>query len=868
MISTLPKEEELPIKTENVVPLREIKSKRPQVARKQLNRRFSVVELGNAIRGAHSKLFTLRPGNLNKKERDLFTDNTEISPWNAYYEFRDKKIKKPNWRYLMGTMPDLQLMCQNHTVLLVMLSFWRSLGMWMGISNPFLGMCVMIASALDNWYNVVYMSWSVLLVMFWSWFLGVPKELIYSGLYPVQGIFLGLWVYLTNSLEEQSDVLLSQMLILIPLQFFNLLVFQALCSFFVKILNVTPMMISSCLIGYLYVWMKQKSTWFYLGAPYIQDKPGPQQEWFKENGTVVGYEFLYGMSSLMFSYSYWSALPLSIGLLLTSPIMFVTTWLGCILGVVSAIFMSPVWSDVSLKIYALQGAITLSSVTGNFFVFNFYSAIVGVLAVFCTTFMAMGLSELFDLVANHSLAISSYLVAISVYMTAGTFEKLIPVELISMTVPEDHLRRYILSRRIVKDLKISKEYRNLDPNKFKNIESSLLPILLCSYAKLGYTKKLEDLLDLGADPNLSDYDGRCALHLAASENRKDISKLLLNHTALYEALKGNHYDLARYLHKHGGRVKLDQKILASRLCYMVKRNEVEKLQVWLECGVDPNCKDYDKRTPLHIAYSNNRTEIISLLEKFNSLDSFTDKWGKKPSECSGLGVITNRNSAKPLPFDTSSVINVSSDEGQLTESNTSNKSSFQIDSAIIAAVVKQILRQDDEKLKAALLPSLLCEVVYSNNYDLMFALMKENINFNVGDHDNRTPLHIAAALGHVDIVKTLIWNKSDVNAIDRFGFSPLQEACQNRHDTVCEILRESGAKLFLSHEDQVSLLCWSAHNSDYDMLTRLAKNNIDLTLADYDGRNCFDVARDNKNNNLIEILENIKNDNTFGSHYR
>ena len=42
------------------------------------------------------------------------------------------------------------------------------------------------------------------------------------------------------------------------------------------------------------------------------------------------------------------------------------------------------------------------------------------------------------------------------------------------------------------------------------------------------------------------------------------------------------------------------------------------------------------------------------------------------------------------------------------------------------------------------------------------------------------------------------------------------------------------------------------------MITRLAKNDIDLTLADYDNRNCFDVARDNKNNNLVEILENIK----------
>ena len=65
------------------------------------------------------------------------------------------------------------------------------------------------------------------------------------------------------------------------------------------------------------------------------------------------------------------------------------------------------------------------------------------------------------------------------------------------------------------------------------------------------------------------------------------------------------------------------------------------------------------------------------------------------------------------------------------EQSQGSKPSFQIDSAIIAAVVKQILSQDDEKLRAALLPSLLCEVVYSKNHSLIHELLKENVDFNV-----------------------------------------------------------------------------------------------------------------------------------------
>jgi ankyrin repeat protein len=50
------------------------------------------------------------------------------------------------------------------------------------------------------------------------------------------------------------------------------------------------------------------------------------------------------------------------------------------------------------------------------------------------------------------------------------------------------------------------------------LEKSLLPVLLCWYASIGDNKSLKELIELGVDLNLSDYDNRTCLHLAAAEN--------------------------------------------------------------------------------------------------------------------------------------------------------------------------------------------------------------------------------------------------------------------------------------------------------------------------------------------------------------
>ena len=57
-------------------------------------------------------------------------------------------------------------------------------------------------------------------------------------------------------------------------------------------------------------------------------------------------------------------------------------------------------------------------------------------------------------------------------------------------------------------------------------------------------------------------------------------------------------------------------------------------------------------------------------------------------------------------------------------------------------------------------------------------------NINVG----MTPLHYAAALGHLEICSLIVKNVEDKNPDDRNGWTPLHWAAQFGHLEVCELL--------------------------------------------------------------------------------
>jgi glutamate dehydrogenase len=72
---------------------------------------------------------------------------------------------------------------------------------------------------------------------------------------------------------------------------------------------------------------------------------------------------------------------------------------------------------------------------------------------------------------------------------------------------------------------------------------------------------------------------------------------------------------------------------------------------------------------------------------------------------------------------------------------------------------------------------------------------KGKVDINKGGFDGRTPLHVACATGNKEMVEYLISQKADINAVDSFGSTPIQEAMKKEHSYIVKYLQEKGATL-------------------------------------------------------------------------
>uniref|UniRef100_A0A1I8EFE5 ANK_REP_REGION domain-containing protein n=1 Tax=Wuchereria bancrofti TaxID=6293 RepID=A0A1I8EFE5_WUCBA len=157
------------------------------------------------------------------------------------------------------------------------------------------------------------------------------------------------------------------------------------------------------------------------------------------------------------------------------------------------------------------------------------------------------------------------------------------------------------------------------------LRHAVLPQLLCHAASNGNLELLRALRENGANLSAIDYNGRNALHIAASAGHVDAVKYLLtqgvsfqlrdqrDENALVAAVRTKNKACIETLRSAGAVLSISPFQLGVELCLCASCGDIETLNSWLAAGADINQQDYGGRTALHIAVESRNKQLIYYL---------------------------------------------------------------------------------------------------------------------------------------------------------------------------------------------------------------------------------------------------------------
>jgi len=221
----------------------------------------------------------------------------------------------------------------------------------------------------------------------------------------------------------------------------------------------------------------------------------------------------------------------------------------------------------------------------------------------------------------------------------------------------------------------------------------------------------------------------------------------------------------------------------------VRRGDVQEVARLLAAGANPNVKDLDGRTPLHIAAEQSRADLVELLLRHGADPNARDADGETPLHKAvsvsdvALVELLLRHGADP---------NARCKEGRTP-----------LHRAGRVELVELLLRygaDPDARTDAGV--TLLHSAAISGNVKLAEILLSRGADPNARAADGATPLHIATGklrmypqeeVCHPDFVRLLLSYGADLNIRDGDGRTPLHYAARDGCVEVVRILLAAGA---------------------------------------------------------------------------
>lgn len=189
---------------------------------------------------------------------------------------------------------------------------------------------------------------------------------------------------------------------------------------------------------------------------------------------------------------------------------------------------------------------------------------------------------------------------------------------------------------------------------------------------------------------------------------------------------------------------LERTLYPVLLCAAGELGDIDGIQRMIDDGADINTSDYNGRTALHIAAAAGHIETVRFLLKNGAQVYAVDRWGQTPL---------------------SDAVEAAQDE------------------------VASLLKEHGALLNPRDVTLALCTAASEGDLIRMRRLVEHGADPSLGDYDQRTPLHLAAAEGHIDCVDFLLGCGAPIHALDRWGHTPLDEALRNQHTAIVSLLQ-------------------------------------------------------------------------------
>uniref|UniRef100_H2YPY9 Ion transport domain-containing protein n=1 Tax=Ciona savignyi TaxID=51511 RepID=H2YPY9_CIOSA len=354
----------------------------------------------------------------------------------------------------------------------------------------------------------------------------------------------------------------------------------------------------------------------------------------------------------------------------------------------------------------------------------------------------------------------------------------------------------------------------------------------------------------------TDDEGVTALHLAARHNHYDVCKLLINYGANVDA-RGE--GRATPLH-YAARYK--QKKRLSDEDEPVYDNESKGVIALLaEHGAHVNFVDIEGQTSLHSASIKGNLHAVRQL-----------------LSCRGCGIDN-------LDSQGMTAMQMAATHGhvEIVQLLLNQGADFQLyDNDLMTAlhfacsegstdIVRLILREEIKPMfhrKMMLRPdagknTCLHVTVSKGHRDLTLELiawagkLDEVVHFvNLSRAHNVTPLHIAAAQGHIEITKLLIESGARVNARNDSLATPILLAAQHNNFTIVELLLSYNAELEIRDKDNLTPLLVVCKHGHLETISWLVENNADVTANDKNDKNCLMLAVEEKRTLAVQVYVN------------